>query len=109
MSKPSTNIRKHVEDLVSKDLTKIPEDLREWVRAHLIDPRRVMLSVDMDGEQYEEFRLITDHSGHNDSPCRIVYHEEGDVFGLEQTLENGVEWFMGFYGDGSFGHAIVSM
>ena len=81
--------------------------LRSWVDEHLIAPRQVRLALDADGTSFKDVWLVTDHIGVNDSSYRIVYDHEADAFGLECTLDSGVEWYMGNYG--SFAEAVQNM
>ena len=72
--------------------------LRSWARNHLIQPRRVRLSIDPEGNSLKPFWLVTDHVGIDDSAYRIAYDESERVFGLELTLDTGVEWYCGPHG-----------
>ena len=81
--------------------------LRAWVDAHLIAPREVRLSVDPYGTSFTEVWLVTDHTEVNDSNYRIVYDREWCEFGLERTMDNGVEWYMGTCG--SFAKTVEKM
>jgi len=81
--------------------------LRSWVDAHLIEPRLVRLALDVDGTSFKDLWLVTDHIGVNDSSYRIVYDLDADAFGLECTLDSGIEWYMGNYG--SFAEAVQNM
>jgi hypothetical protein len=81
--------------------------LQSWARAHLIVPHRIELSNDVDGKDKSIYWLVTDHTGNQDSSCRVAYDEEFGQFGLECTLQDGTHWFMGIYG--TFAEAIESM
>jgi hypothetical protein len=83
---------------VAEGLAALAPHLRSWVRDHLISPRQVRLSVDPDGTSFEDFWLITDHVGEKESSYRLVYDEIEQSFGLECTLDTGVEWHLGNYG-----------
>lgn len=81
--------------------------LRSWVDEHLISPRQVWVAIDTNGTSFKTLWLVTDRVGENDSSYRVVYNNETDAFGLECTLDSGVEWYMGNYG--SFAEAVENM
>jgi hypothetical protein len=91
-----------VRDLIKLKVAQGIEDLvphlQVWLRAHLVEPRSVRLSVDPDGNSSKDLWLVTDHIDEDDASYRIVYDEDSQMFGLESTLETGVEWYMGSYG-----------
>src|SRR5258705_4128568 len=103
----SSHVPELIKSKVAYELTSLAPHLQTWLRAHLIEPRLSRLSVDCNGPSSKAFWLITDHTGKEDSSYRIVYDGEHEVFGLECTLESGVEWYMGGYG--SFSDAVESM
>ena len=94
----SKNIPKQIQAKVSDGLTGLAPHLQSWLHEHLIEPRQVQLATDAEGTSFKQLWLITNHVGKNDSNCRIVYDDETDAFGLECTVEPGVEWYMGNYG-----------
>jgi hypothetical protein len=105
-----TENEKPPEDLrgkVKEGLTLLPPHLQSWVGAHLIEPRRLQLSTDLQGTSFKHLWLVRNHTGENDSSYRIVYDNDTQLFGLECTLESGVEWYMGKYG--SFCETVQSM
>ena len=75
----------------------LPQHIREWTEKHLITPRKVFLFTDPEGNYKKEFWLVTDHNGHEDSNYRLVYDATEECFGLENTLNTGIEWMMGLY------------
>jgi hypothetical protein len=83
---------------VAEGLAVLAPHLQSWVRDHLIEPRQVRLSIDPEGKSFNDFWLVTDHLGTNDASYRLVYNEAQQAFGLECTLDTGVEWYMGDYG-----------
>jgi hypothetical protein len=88
-------------------LTLLKPHLRSWASEHLIRPRRVSLSVNSEGTSFKSLWLVTDHLGKDDSSYRIVYDEDESAFGLELTLDMGVEWYMGIYG--TFSETVENM
>ena len=92
---------------VSEGLPLLKPHVRSWLRDHLIEPRAVVLATDPDGNVFKQLWLVTDHVGKDDSSYRIVYDGTAETFGLECTLNNGVEWYMGNYG--SFSEAVEAM
>jgi hypothetical protein len=85
----------------------LAQHLRSWVDAHLIAPRQVRLVLDAHETSFKDVWLVTDHIGVDDSSYRIVYDHEADAFGLECTLDSGVEWYMG--NCGSFAEAVENL
>ena len=102
----SSNVPGLIKYRVAEELVILPPRLQAWVRTHLVEPRFCKFSVDHDGS-FKHFWLVTDHNGEHDSSYRIVFDGEQEVFGLECTLESGVEWYMGSYG--SFSDAVENM
>jgi hypothetical protein len=92
---------------VAEGLTILAPHLQSWVNAHLVEPRRVRLATAPDGTSFKYLWLVTNHTGENDSNCRVVYDVDGQLFGLECTLDSGVEWYMG--NCGSFAETVQNM
>lgn len=92
---------------IQETLPALKPDLCSWAQQHLIQPRKINLSLDSDGNTSKEFWLVTDHNGEADSSYRVVYDVDEQVFGLEVTLESGIEWYMGAYG--TFADAVENM
>jgi hypothetical protein len=92
---------------VNHGLAFLSLHLREWVQGHSIEHHQIRLATDPGGTSFKDLWLITDHNGQKDSSYRVVYDEEAEAFGLECTLDSGVEWYMGIYG--SFSQAVDSM
>jgi len=106
------NQSNHVPELikmkVAEGLAILAPHLQDWLRAHLVEPRLVRFSADANNRtSFKDLWLVTDHIGEQDSSYRIVYDENNQVFGLESTLNTGVEWYMGSYG--SFSETVESM
>ncbi|MBA2733808.1 MAG: hypothetical protein H0U54_13055 [Acidobacteria bacterium] len=92
---------------MQEGLAVLAPHLRDWVRSHLIQPRQVSFSINQDGTSFKTLWLITDHVGKDDSSYRIVYDEDEQDFGLEVTIDTGVEWYMGSYG--TFSETVENM
>ena len=92
---------------ISEDILLLAPHLRSWVEKHLIAPQQVPLALDPNGTSSKNFWLVTNHVGENDSSYRIAFNGETGAFGLECTLDSGVEWYMGDYG--SFAETVQNM
>ncbi len=92
---------------VTEGIALLEPHLQSWVREHLIQPLQIRLATNPDGNSLKGFWLVTDHVGKEDSSYRIVYDEDEQAFGLESTLDTGVEWHMGNYG--SFSETVENM
>ena len=103
----SIEIEERIASEVREGLAALAPHLRRWAHDHLIRPRRVRLATEHDGGAFKTFWLVTDHVGKDDSSCRVVYDESERAFGLETTLDTGVEWYMGSYG--AFSEAVENM
>jgi hypothetical protein len=88
-------------------LTMLAPHLRSWASNHLIEPCQIKLATNSDGSSIKTLWLVTDHTGKYDSSYRVVYDENEQAFGLEVTLDTGVEWYMGVYGN--FSETIENM
>lgn len=100
-------MKSEIKKRIRTEIVRLSGHLKEWAEEHLIEPKTIELTVDLDSNKKSEFWLITDDTGHNDSSYRIVFDETTDTFGLECRLEDGREWYMGAYG--SFTEAVQSM
>ena len=101
------NIPDKIKKLVEEDIKQLPPHLQSWVNEHLISPREIKLAIDSGGNEYSEYWLVTDNIGKSDSSYRVVYDESQNEFGLECTLQNGLNWLMGIYG--TFSESIKNM
>jgi len=102
-----SEITDRIEELVKAELPRLAPQHREWTEQHLVVPRQMSLSISEDGQGEVTLWLVTDHIGHRDSSSRVVFDAEQDKFGLEMTLANGVQWYMGLYG--GFAKTVESM
>lgn len=98
-----------ISELVSQTLPMLPSHLREWAEEHLSPPRQTNLVTDLDTNDARDFWLVTDHTGHNDASYRVVFDPVEKLFGLEMTIEDGRQWFMGIHGEGTFADCVVMM
>jgi hypothetical protein len=87
------------------DLATLPENLRLWAERHLVTPREVTLWCDPERTTQTKVWLLTDHVGHDDASSRIVFDPAAKAFGLEMTLEDNTEWYMGPY-EGGFADVV---
>jgi hypothetical protein len=100
-------ISHYIRQLVDEGLSILQPNVRVWVEEHLVQPRRVILSLNPDGQGVITLWLVTDHIEKQDSACRVVFDEIRSSFGLTTEMENGVNWLMGLYG--SFAKAVDAM
>jgi hypothetical protein len=103
MSDIPSLIRKDIEE----ELPHISESLRPWLERHIVTPRLITLSINPEGSHTRDFWLVTDEVGKDDSSYRIVYDPDSQKYGLEMTLNTGVQWYMGPYG--TFTKAVHSL
>jgi hypothetical protein len=78
-----------------------------WIFQHIIEPRKIKVTINPDSIIWKEVWLITDNLNEEVSSYKIVFDEDANAFGLICTLESGIEWYMGVYG--SFSDTIESM
>jgi hypothetical protein len=102
-----TQTPERIQIKISEGVASLAPHLRSWVDEHLIAPRQVRFALDANGTSIKDLWLVSDHVGANDSSYRIVYDDETDAFGLECTLDSGVEWYMGNYS--SFAETVENM
>ena len=81
--------------MVLESLSKISDKRRAWLDKHLITPREITLWLQDDRQAQKNLWLVTDHTGVNDSPYRIVFDEPNNMFGLEMTSDDGTEFYLG--------------
>ena len=90
------------------DLANLADNLRDWAEHHLIPPRQITVWCDPERRDSTRVWLLTDHVGERDSSCRVVFDPAAKAYGLEQTLIDGTEWYMGPY-EGNFADVVRSM
>ena len=76
--------------------SKLDRVQAQWLRAHALPARRITLSRKTDGGDTEEFWLVTDHTGFDDSSFRVVYDDVSAQYGIECTIGSDVNLFAGF-------------
>ena len=86
-------------DSQSVDLSGLPNNIGAWFLQHRVPIKKITLSRDPDGTNPEDFWLVTDHTGNDDTTFRIIYDDLEKKFGYECLMENDVSYFIGFYGD----------
>src|SRR5258706_728437 len=84
-------------DAAAQAFDWLSAEYREWFDAHRIEPRLISLAHDSDGASREDFWLLTDHTGSNDSPYRIVFDPNLSRFGRECLLNTDLPLFLGRY------------
>jgi hypothetical protein len=67
-----------------------------WLKLHAIAPRKISLSRKTDGGESEQFWLVTDHTGSDDSSFRLVYDDVVGQYGIECAILNSISLFIGF-------------
>src|SRR5688500_16902052 len=91
---------------IQAELQELPSHLRTWAERHLVTPREVCFWSDLDRRTPIKLWLLTDHIGaDDDGSCRIVFDPSANAFGVEQTREDGTEWYMGPQ-EGTFADAV---
>ncbi len=96
-------------ELTQSGMTRLPESLRSWTDAHLCaPPRQETFAVNSDGSGAIRLWLVTEHTGDEDSNCRVVFDSDKRSFGLVMGLQGGIEWFMGPYA-GDFADVVMAM
>ena len=68
----------------------------QWLRAHALPARPITLSRKTVGGETEDFWLVTDHTGADDSSFRVVYDDVTAQYGIECTIGSDVNLFAGF-------------
>ncbi len=92
---------------VRAGMARLPDRLRAWADAHLVEPRMIRAAVDSDGKDWSEFVLVTDDTGQDDGSYRVVYDPTSHTFGTVTEIQNGSLWYLG--PDDSFDSAVVHM
>ncbi len=103
----NNEVKRLIVKRVKKDLSKLPPHLRDWGKAHVINPRRITFCTNLETGETDSGWLVTDHIGVQDSGYRVIYDEALDMFGLITELQDGRVYGLGFYGD--FAETIDSM
>lgn len=67
-----------------------------WLQLHKIAPRKITLPRKTDGSNGEEFWLVTDHTGADDSDFRLVYDDVAARYGIECAILNSISLFIGY-------------
>jgi hypothetical protein len=94
--------------MTSNELTKIiDQEISTFSYAHPIDiacfvdhritPKPIKLCADLEGKEWGDYLLITEHNGIDDSPYRAAFDLEHGEFVREITLNNGQAHCLGRY------------
>ena len=68
----------------------------QWLRSHVIPPKRISLARKTDGSDTKDFWLVTDHTGTNDASFRVVYDDTAARYGIECAILNSISLFIGY-------------
>ena len=68
----------------------------------------VTVWCDLERTKSTKVWLLTDHVGEKDASSRIVFDPKAKLFGLEMTLDDGTEWYLGPQSE-SFAATVRSM
>jgi hypothetical protein len=91
-------IKQKIIENVENVYDTLDKTLKEWLMCHVIEPKKIKIAANLDGKTWTEVWLVTDNKSDNDSSYRIVFDPGINTFGLECTLDSGLEWYMGAYG-----------
>lgn len=93
-------IENDIEALIDEELEGFtyahPVDVKCF-KEHRIKPRAIRLCLDVEGNEWKECYLVTDHNDKNDSPYRAAFDPEYGEFVREITLEDGTPHYLGRY------------
>lgn len=93
-------IEQDIEAIINKEIEHFtyahPIDVKCF-KDHLIKPQLIRLCLDLEGKEWKECYLVTDHNGIDDSPYRAAYDPEHGMFVREITLEDGTPLYLGRY------------
>ena len=95
--KTTQEIKSRIQECVQRDLPLVmPEGVRNWISERIVEPYPTQLPVDPEGQQIEEFWIVSDHK--NGKHYRIAYSPDSDSFGIVTPLREDRDWYMGDYG-----------
>ncbi len=77
-------------------ISQLDPRVAQWLRSHLVPPRRISLARKTDGSDTKDFWLVTDHTGTNDSSFRVVYDHVEARYGIECAILNSISLFSGY-------------
>jgi hypothetical protein len=86
-------------NLVKEGLPRISGSKRDWLLAHLCEPREIEIYSNDDRQSQVIVWAVTERNGENDGQYTLVYDPATNCFGLEMTSEDGTQWFMGPYSE----------
>lgn len=103
----SPDVVARIQTRVADGLLQLSPHLRAWAEAHVVTPRAITLFTGLESSTTEDYWLVTDATGTDDSSYRVIYTEDIDAFGLSVVLQGGRDCCMGFHGD--FAETVESM
>jgi len=95
-------IESQIDALIDRELKSISYSNSidvECFKGHRIKPRLTKVCLDSDGLNWKDCYLVTEHNGANDSPYRVIFDPEHNMFAREIMLQNGVTHYLGRYPD----------
>jgi len=103
----SPDVVAQIQKRVADGLSQLSPLLRAWAETHVITPRIITLFTDLESKTTEDYWLVTDAVGKDDSSYRVIYTNDLDCFGLSVILQGGRDCCIGFYGE--FAEAVENM
>ncbi|HQB19097.1 MAG TPA: hypothetical protein PK495_00810 [Bacteroidales bacterium] len=91
-------IKQKISKSIEEAYNSLDKKLKKWLESYVIEPRKIKVVVNLQDMVWDEVWLITDNKEKYISSYRIVFNPKENAFGLECTLESGIEWYMGTYG-----------
>jgi len=93
-------IESQIDELIDRELKSIsyPNSIDvQCFKSHRIKPCLINVCLDCDGINWKDCYLVTEHNGINDSPYRVIFDPEHNMFAREITLQNAVALYLGRY------------
>jgi hypothetical protein len=90
-----------IKQIVNSRIASIEKPhIKKWFTDHIISPKIISIVDPLDSSKSQNYWLITDHNGIEDSGYRVVHSTEKECwFGMEMTTNKEESVFLGFYGD----------
>jgi hypothetical protein len=91
---------KSINNHIEQEILKIKNpSLVEWFKTYAIKPKKIELIKNLETLETMSVWLLTDHKNDNHSNYRVVYNPKTNLFGLEMTMQDNQNWYMGDYGN----------